>query len=75
MRGIVGFRLKHDGPVIELFNIAGAGIDHIDKKAGLYAAAYGYDYFEILYNRENKMLNCLVGRGPNGVPYVKERKK
>jgi len=74
MRGIVGYRQKYNTPVIELFNIAGAGVQHIEKKAGAYADQKGYEYFEIQYNRENKMLNSLVGRGPNGVPYIKEVK-
>jgi len=75
MRGIVGYRFDYDWPVIELFNIAGAGVDHIRKKAGLYAEYKGYKYFEIQYNRENKELNSLIGRGPNGVPYIREAKK
>lgn len=75
MKAIVGYRQKYNGPVIELFNIAGAGIDHIDQKAGAYAAKKGYEYFEIQYNRENKIFSSLIGRGPDGVPYIRESKQ
>ena len=74
MRGIVGFRKNEFGPVIELFNIAGKGPEHMNKKAGEYAEYQGYKYYEIEYYKENKYLNKLIGMDKNGQPNILEVK-